>query len=268
MSLIDQLREKRLAAYSFEPGDIREHYGIEETVWAGGYGYRQIMELVQNGADAILEKREAAPDRPIENAQIAVILDEKYLYVANTGEPLSDDGARALLRSHSSPKRGNRIGRFGIGFKSLLRLEGGIDLISQGLSMRFDPKRARKLIREEFQLPQSEPRRYFLSAFQEGRVRVLCNHSVLTTGFDAPKTDMLLISRQVLSPVRYMQMVGRGLRGEENGGTSTCRIITVMDNLGRFSGRHPYHYCARFFSGVDAAPVGGEGMPAARESAG
>ncbi|MCC5870279.1 MAG: DEAD/DEAH box helicase family protein [Gammaproteobacteria bacterium] len=90
-------------------------------------------------------------------------------------------------------------------------------------------------------------RRYFLDRFQRGDIRVLCNHSVLTTGFDSPKTDMILIARQVFSPVRYMQMVGRGLRGEKNGGTSSCRIVTVIDNLGRFEGRHPYHYCRRYF---------------------
>jgi len=91
-------------------------------------------------------------------------------------------------------------------------------------------------------------RRYFVDRFQSGQIRVLCNHSVLTTGFDAPKTDMILIARQVFSPVSYMQMVGRGLRGEKNGGTSKCRIVTVMDNLGRFQDRHPYHYCRNLYS--------------------
>ncbi|MBN8437138.1 MAG: DEAD/DEAH box helicase [Candidatus Accumulibacter sp.] len=90
-------------------------------------------------------------------------------------------------------------------------------------------------------------RRYFLERFQSGQARILCNHSVLTTGFDAPRTDMVLIARQVMSPVRYMQMVGRGLRGVKNGGTARCRIVTVLDNLGRFSGKHPYHFCAKFF---------------------
>lgn len=75
----------------------------------------------------------------------------------------------------------------------------------------------------------------------------MCNHSVLTTGFDAPKTDMVLIARQVFSPVCYMQMVGRGLRGVENGGTASCRIVTVIDNLGRFQDRHPYHYCRQLY---------------------
>lgn len=91
-------------------------------------------------------------------------------------------------------------------------------------------------------------RRWFLERFQTGQIRVLCNHSVLTTGFDAPKIDMVLIARQVFSPVRFMQMVGRGLRGEKNGGTPSCRIVAVMDNLGRFQSRHPYHYCKKYFS--------------------
>lgn len=91
-------------------------------------------------------------------------------------------------------------------------------------------------------------RRYFLDRFQRGEIRVLCNHSVLTTGFDAPKTDMVLIARQVFSPVRYMQMVGRGLRGERNGGTARCRIVTVLDNLHQFEGKHPFHYCEKYFS--------------------
>jgi len=91
-------------------------------------------------------------------------------------------------------------------------------------------------------------RRFFLDQFQKGEIRVLCNDSVLTTGFDAPRTDMVLIARQVFSRVRYMQMVGRGLRGELNGGTPTCRIVSVVDNLGRFQERHPYNYCSSLYS--------------------
>lgn len=156
VSLIDQLREGRIAAYRAAPGDIQEHFGIEETVLAGGYGYRQVMELVQNGADAILEEQE---ENGIGSHQerITVALADRCLYVANTGAPLSQDGVKALLQSHSSPKRGNQIGRFGIGFKSLLRLGGRIDLISRGMSVRFDPEKARSLIRNEFSLRESDP---------------------------------------------------------------------------------------------------------------
>lgn len=82
---------------------------------------------------------------------------------------------------------------------------------------------------------------------RDRRTVVLCNHCVPSTGFDAPKTDLVLIARQVFSPVRYMQMVGRGLRGTANGGKETCRIVTVLDNLDRFGELHPYHYCRPHF---------------------
>ena len=98
----------------------------------------------------------------------------------------------------------------------------------------------------------SAARRYFLKRFKNREIRVLCNHSVLATGFDAPRTEMVFIARQIFSPVRYMQMVGRGLRGKANGGTERCRIVTVFDNLGRFQGRHPYHYCQNYFSEIAA----------------
>jgi superfamily II DNA or RNA helicase len=90
-------------------------------------------------------------------------------------------------------------------------------------------------------------RQYFTGRFRAGEIRVICNHSVLTTGFDAPKVDMVLISRPVFSPVRYMQMVGRGLRGPANGGTAHCEILTVEDNILNFQDRLAYHFCRRYF---------------------
>ena len=69
---------------------------------------------------------------------------------------------------------------------------------------------------------------------------------------------MVFIARQVFSPVRYMQMVGRGLRGEKNGGTARCRIVTVVDNLGRFQDRHPYQYCRQYFSATEGTAIAGE----------
>jgi superfamily II DNA or RNA helicase len=85
-------------------------------------------------------------------------------------------------------------------------------------------------------------RRWFIQAFQRGEVSVLCNHSALTTGFDAPATDLIVIARPVFSPSLYMQMVGRGLRGPANGGKETCRIMTVQDNLDAYTGKLAHHY--------------------------
>lgn len=148
--MIEEWRGNRIENYRRMPQDIREHAGIEETVTAGGYGYRQILELVQNGADAILEEQDPqchnAGERNSES-RIHVHFDGQRLYVANTGTPLTREGIEALLMSHSSPKRSNQIGRFGIGFKSLLRLGGTIDIFSRTVSLRFDPRRCQEEIR-------------------------------------------------------------------------------------------------------------------------
>lgn len=147
---INQLCESRLRAYKACAGDIREHHNIEQTVLAGGYGYRQVIELVPNGADAILEAHESKLALP-EGNRVHVVLRDSALYVANTGAPLSAEGVDALLRSHSSSRHGNHIGRFGLGFKSLLRLSGRIDVFTKNSGgIRFDPNRCRQELRERF----------------------------------------------------------------------------------------------------------------------
>jgi len=154
-SFLERHNAARKDAYRTLPSDLREHHGIEQTVLAGGYGYRQVMELIQNGADAILEAYEHGVP-PADGNRIHVLLRESRLYVANTGAPLSEEGVDALLSSHSSPKRGNQIGRFGLGFKSLLRLGGPIDLFT-GTSgaIRFDPARCRDDLKWEFNVTEA-----------------------------------------------------------------------------------------------------------------
>ena len=146
---IEKIRESRLRAYDASPGDIREHFGIEQIVLAGGYGYRQLLELVQNAADAILEAYES--DSISDNrCRIEVLLSDSFLCVANTGAPFSEEGIDALLRSHSSTKRGNQIGRFGLGFKSLLRLGGKIEITSGSFAFSFDPDRCRSELKKRY----------------------------------------------------------------------------------------------------------------------
>lgn len=73
-------------------------------------------------------------------------------------------------------------------------------------------------------------RRKIIGDFKAGRTQVLCNCEVLTTGFDAPKVTHVVMARPTVSQVLYEQMVGRGLRGQEFGGTATCRIVDLEDN--------------------------------------
>jgi len=73
-------------------------------------------------------------------------------------------------------------------------------------------------------------RRQAIEQFREGRIRVLCNCEVLTTGFDAPRVTHVVMGRPTVSQVLYEQMVGRGLRGSKFGGTKECTIIDCVDD--------------------------------------
>ena len=70
-------------------------------------------------------------------------------------------------------------------------------------------------------------RRKIIHSFREKECRVLFNCEILTTGFDAPKTDAVIISRPAMKPhdPLFLQMVGRGLRGPEFGGTKNCTVV-------------------------------------------
>lgn len=80
-------------------------------------------------------------------------------------------------------------------------------------------------------------RRQAIEAFKKDgadSVQVLVNFGILTTGFDAPKTNVAVIARPTQSVVLYSQMIGRAMRGPAVGGNKTCKIITVVDNLPGF----------------------------------
>ena len=68
-----------------------------------------------------------------------VRLTDRFLYCADEGEPIDRDGVTALMFSHMSPKRDPRqIGRFGLGFKSVLGVTDTPEFFSRSGSFRFD----------------------------------------------------------------------------------------------------------------------------------
>jgi superfamily II DNA or RNA helicase len=83
---------------------------------------------------------------------------------------------------------------------------------------------------------RSPTRRLVVNEFKQGKIRVLCNCEVLTTGFDAPRVSHVVMARPTVSRVLYEQMVGRALRGPKFGGTETCVIMDCEDN---FKGEKP-----------------------------
>lgn len=78
--------------------------------------------------------------------------------------------------------------------------------------------------------PKDE-RAAILDAYKHGEIRALTNANVLTTGFDAPETDLLAFLRPTMSPGLYVQMAGRGMRPAE--GKTDCLVLDFAGNVSR-----------------------------------
>ncbi|MFI6723674.1 DEAD/DEAH box helicase [Streptomyces atratus] len=141
-----------LETYRVDPGLILEHANGERRITQGGYGDRQLFELVQNAADEIA----ASP-----GGKVHVVLTNKHLYCANEGTPVTPEGAETILRMSVSRKRGGQIGRFGVGVKSVLAVTDAPQFFSVSGSFGFDRVWSHEEIRkarggavgEEFEAP-------------------------------------------------------------------------------------------------------------------
>lgn len=125
-----------LQSYRADFGLVEEHANIERATAQGGYGRRQLYELVQNAADAMFES----------GGRIEVVLTRSTLYCANEGDAIDIEGVDAILRSHVSKKRGCEIGRFGMGFKSVLGVTQKPEFFSRSGSFGFDKEYATRII--------------------------------------------------------------------------------------------------------------------------
>lgn len=130
--VIDKVLEQSarvLETYRVDPGLVQEHANNERRITQGGYGDRQLFELVQNAADEIAAKPAG---------KLEVVLTGSHLYCANEGSPVTPEGAETILRMSVSRKRGGQIGRFGVGVKSVLSISNTPQFFSSSGSFGFD----------------------------------------------------------------------------------------------------------------------------------
>lgn len=144
IAYVRQLNFNALAAYRENPNLIEEHTNQEESIKVGGYARRTVQELVQNAADALA----GSADSSMSGGRIEVVLDQvnRQLYIANSGRPFSRDGLRAVVHAHLSAKRGDEIGRFGLGFKSVLAVTDRPQVFSRSVSFEFNAPEAQAII--------------------------------------------------------------------------------------------------------------------------
>lgn len=67
--------------------------------------------------------------------------------------------------------------------------------------------------------------------FKSGKYRAAVNNNVLTTGFDFPGIDLIVVLRPTASTVLWVQMLGRGTRPCE--GKESCLVLDFAGNTRR-----------------------------------
>lgn len=81
-------------------------------------------------------------------------------------------------------------------------------------------------------LTPKKERAQIIDRFRAGSIKTLYNVAVLTTGFDYPALDCIIIARPTMSLALFVQMVGRGIRIAE--GKDHCTVVDMCGNLDRF----------------------------------
>lgn len=132
------LREAVLDAWQSSPTRFREDSNAEEDLVLGGYRDRLIVELIQNALDA------AAPNA----GHVRISVTDQALIVANSGRPITREGVVALASLRASSKRDetSAIGRFGVGFASVLAITDAPLIVSTSGSVAFSLGRTRSLV--------------------------------------------------------------------------------------------------------------------------
>lgn len=118
-------------AYLAKPAFLIGHARTEQQTTAD-YAGRELLELVQNAADAATEIGGAG--------RVLIEVTHDALFVANTGQPFRKGGVTALMTAHTSdkPSRAARmIGAKGLGFRAILNWTEAPVISSGALEIGF-----------------------------------------------------------------------------------------------------------------------------------
>jgi superfamily II DNA or RNA helicase len=77
-------------------------------------------------------------------------------------------------------------------------------------------------------LPREERTR-LIAAFKAGSIKILTNYNVLTEGFDAPATRLMILARPTTSGIVLAQSVGRVTRLDPQSGKTSATVIEIAD---------------------------------------
>ncbi len=74
-----------------------------------------------------------------------------------------------------------------------------------------------------------------INQFKNNKIDVLVNVNIITEGTDVPDIQTVFLTRPTASEGLLMQMIGRGMRGKNAGGTEQVKIVDFCDNWDVFN---------------------------------
>lgn len=125
-------------------------------------------------------------------------------------------GVLNIIKNEINLSKANHILVFVSSVDEATRLEQELSVISAVVSAKT----------------KKDKREQILKDFIDGEIRAVINVGTLTTGFDFPALDCVILGRPTQSVALYYQMMGRGLRPCER--KEKVRVIDVCGNVPRF----------------------------------
>lgn len=131
---ISDLIELRRKEYLQAPLRIVEDYNNENKN-IDEYNGRQLLEMIQNANDE---------SDTLKAKKVFIKVDENGLIIANNGNAFSLGGVESLMYSDLSPKtmEENKVGKKGLGFRSILNWSKEIYIASYDLHLKFSEQHA------------------------------------------------------------------------------------------------------------------------------
>lgn len=153
--------------------------------------------------------------------------DDEFLKVNSSGSDYTEESMRKFYEGNdlNSQIIDNVNYRLSEGSKSILVFVPTIEE-AVSLSLKISGSEAVSSL-----TPKKERDR-IIEGFKNGEIHVVINVGILTTGFDYPELDTIILARSTMSFALYYQMIGRGVRIHD-GKTKTV-VIDLSENYNRF----------------------------------
>lgn len=153
--------------------------------------------------------------------------DDEFLKVNSSGSDYTEDSMRKFYEGNdlNSQIIDNVNYRLSEGSKAVLVFVPTIQE-AVSLSLKIEGSEAVSSL-----TPKKERDR-IIEGFKNGEIHVVINVGILTTGFDYPELDTIILARSTMSFALYYQMIGRGVRIHDS--KIKTVVIDLSENYNRF----------------------------------